>query len=303
MEEARNYKRYRLPHLQETEDSPPVKKMKLRNYDGCNRTKIMKDLLNISFMKQRLEEHDDIEEVESDPVLRNYLMATQNDYGQMFDDTVRSFLSKEGLLTDVDIRGIKDTRQRELMENPNFFASLFQENYKHDYKNPKCRIFDAKLGGLNSRLNRINRKKDLQYLKFRRRVEAEKNKMKKKNKGNDSDNDDGDKGGASKIPTFKTNFEGATDTKPEDDFPDLNNMWKNDTAPKQEQVEETPPRMEGGTLVNSFYKNMENVVNEKKQVKIIKADKKGLPFPLTNLLMIPNGVCLPKFTGINIMVN
>ena len=180
MEEARNYKRYRLPHLQETEDSPPVKKVKLRNYDGCNRTKIMKDLLNISFMKQRLEEHDDIEEVESDPVLRNYLMATQNDYGQMFDDTVRSFLSKEGLLTDVDIRGIKDTRQRELMENPNSFASLFQENYKHDYKNPKCRIFDAKLGGLNSRLNRINRKKDLQYLKFRRRVEAEKNKMKKK---------------------------------------------------------------------------------------------------------------------------
>lgn len=125
----------------------------------------------------------------------------------------------------------------------------------------------------------------------------------KKNKGNDSDNDDGDKGGGSKIPTFETNFYGATDTKPEDDFPDLNSMWKNDTAPKQEQVQETPPRMEGGTLVNSFYKNMENVVNEKKQVKIIKADKKGLPFPLTNLLMIPNGVCLPKFTGINIMVN
>ena len=180
MEEARNYKRYLLPHSQKTEDSPPVKKVKLRNYDRCNRTKILKDLLNISFMRQRLEEDDDIEEVESDPVLRNYLMATQNDYGQMFDDTVRSFLSKERLLTNVDTREIKDTRPRELMENPNCFASLLQENYKHDNKKPKCRIFDPKLGGLNSRLNRIKRKKDLQYLKFRKRVEAEKNKMEKK---------------------------------------------------------------------------------------------------------------------------
>ena len=150
--EVRRYKRYRLPYLELIEDSP-VKKKQFKNYDRYDRTKILSDLLNINYLRQRLEADDDIEEAEKDPVLRNYLMATQSDYGQMLDDTIRSFVSKEETLMDIDIRGIKDHRPRELMENPNSFALLFQENYKHDNKNPRGRVFDYGLGGQKSRSN------------------------------------------------------------------------------------------------------------------------------------------------------
>ena len=43
---------------------------------------------------KKIETDDDIEKVEKDSVLRNYLMDTQSDYGQMLDDTIRSFVSK-----------------------------------------------------------------------------------------------------------------------------------------------------------------------------------------------------------------
>ena len=100
-------------------------------------------------------------------------MATQSDYGYMLDNSIRSFVSKEEMLTDVDIRGIKDHRPREMMENPNFFALLFQENYKCNNKYPRDRVFDYRFGGQNSRFNRLQKEKELQYQEFRRRVELE----------------------------------------------------------------------------------------------------------------------------------
>lgn len=76
--EVRRYKRYRLPYLELVEDSP-VKKKQFKNYDRYDRTKILSDLLNINYLRQRLEADDDIKEAEKDPVLRNYFMATQSD--------------------------------------------------------------------------------------------------------------------------------------------------------------------------------------------------------------------------------
>ena len=45
------------------------------------------------------------------------------------------------------------------MENPNSFALLFQDNYKLNNKNPRGRVFDLRLGGENSRLNRLKKRK------------------------------------------------------------------------------------------------------------------------------------------------
>ena len=59
--------------------------------------------MNINYLRQRLEAVDDSEEAGKDPLLRNYLMATQNDYGQMLDNTIRSFVSKKETSIDVDI--------------------------------------------------------------------------------------------------------------------------------------------------------------------------------------------------------
>ena len=44
-------------------------------------------------------------------------------------------------------------------------------------------------------------------------------------------------------------------------FPDLNPMWG---VSKQEQAEEAPQRMEGGVVLNDFYKDIENLVNKNK---------------------------------------
>ena len=82
-------------------------------------------------------------------------------------------------MTDVDIQGIKVHRPRELMVNPNSFVLLFQENYKQDNKNSRGRVFDYRLGGQNSRFNRLKEEKELQYQEFRSRVELEMRILKK----------------------------------------------------------------------------------------------------------------------------
>ena len=190
-------------------------------------------------------------------------MATQSDYGYMLDNSIRSFVGKEEMLTDVDIRGIKDHRPREMMENPNFFALLFQENYKCNNKYPRDRVFDYRFGGQNSRFNRLQKEKELQYQEFRRRVVLEKKRLKKgdkKDDGDDSDNDKNDR----KIQHFKTNIDGSIDTLPQSplsSFPNLYPMWGTST---QEEVDETPQRMEGGVVLNDFYEDIENAVNKNK---------------------------------------
>ena len=81
------------------------------------------------------------------------------------------------------------------MGNPNSFALLFQENHKHDNKTPWGQAFDYRLGGQNSRFNRLQKEKELQYQEFRRRVELERKRLKKGDKkydGDDSDNDKND---------------------------------------------------------------------------------------------------------------
>ena len=93
--------------------------------------------------------------------------------------SIRSFAGKEETLTDVDIQGIKVHRPRELMVNPNSFVLLFQENYKQDNKNSRGRVFDYRLGGQNSRFNRLKEEKELQYQEFRSRVELEMRILKK----------------------------------------------------------------------------------------------------------------------------
>ena len=106
-------------------------------------------------------------------------------------------------------------------------------------------------------------KKELQYQEFRRRVELEKRRLKKGDKKDDGDDSDDDKNDR-KIPHFKTNVNGSIDILPQallPSFPRLNPMWG---TSKQEQVEETPQRMEDEVVINDFYKDIENVINKNK---------------------------------------
>ena len=86
-----------------------------------------------------------------------------------------------------------------------------------------------------------------------------------------------------KIPHFKTNVNGSIDTLPRallSSFPDLNPVWG---TSKQEQVEETPQRMEDGVVINDFYKDIENVVNTNKidNKFTIRKQRIQIEFPIT----------------------
>ena len=135
--------------------------------------------MNINYFRQRLEADDDIEDVEKGPVLRNYLMATQSDYGEVLDDTIRSFVSKEETLTDVDIQGINVQRPRELMVNLNSFALLFKKIRSTITKTPgvECLITDLEVRTRDS--TDYRKKKEIQYQEDRKRVEQEKRRLKK----------------------------------------------------------------------------------------------------------------------------
>ena len=86
MMEVRRYKRYRLPYLELTEDSPVT--------TGTTEQKFLVIFWIAIIWGKKIETDDDIEEVEKGSVLRNYLMDTQSDYEQMLDDTIRNFVSK-----------------------------------------------------------------------------------------------------------------------------------------------------------------------------------------------------------------
>lgn len=62
-------------------------------------------------------------------------------------------------------------------------------------------------------------------------------------------------------------------------------MWG---TSKQEQLKETPQRMEGGVVINDFYKNIENVLHQKKINKdfAIRKQKMNLKMEFPILMMM-----------------
>ena len=160
-------------------------------------------------------------------------------------------------------------------------------------------------------------KKELQYQEFRRRVELEKRRLKKGDKKDDGDDSDDDKNDR-KIPHFKTNVNGSIDILPQallPSFPRLNPVWG---TSKQEQVEETPQRMEDEVVINDFYKDIENVINKTKWTMSLLLENRELrmEFPITIRMnssiylimtslppMITNDICSPEDFGTLINMN
>ena len=156
--------------------------------------------------------------------MKKLLTANHSSYGNMLRTAMSSFVTKNQKLSSTDIRGQIDPRPRVFMKNPNAFALLFQDKYKHNNKNPRARFN-----------NYIGRKDDYHVRKrqFREKVEREKRKLKSDKKrrkiddGDDfDDNDDptyrDDKGNI--IPAFKTKDDG-TNNNLLDGALDLNNFW------------------------------------------------------------------------------
>ena len=272
-------KRYKLPFLN-TDDSH-IRKIRFTNYDKYDRREALKKFLDVSFVRHKLEADEELELIENDPTMKNFLTANRSSYGNMLRIAMSSFVTKNQKLSSTDVRGQIDPRPRDLMENPNVFALLFQDKYKHGNKNPRAR-FD----------NYIGRKDDC-HVRKREFREKEKRKLesdKKRRKIDDGDSfDDKDDpiysdGERNIIPAFKTKDD-RTNNNLLDGALNLNNFWNSwgkethpgenpEAAPKtiskpgaSEHGEEMldvddEDRKEADVTLNRFFQNVEREANK-----------------------------------------
>ena len=67
------------------------------------------------------------------------LVANQISYGRAMDHVMKTFVTREQKLSNVDIRGQNNPKPKVFLKNPNSTALLFQDHYKFDQRNPKGR--------------------------------------------------------------------------------------------------------------------------------------------------------------------
>ena len=95
-----------------------------------------KKFLDVSLVRYKLEADEELELIKNDKTMKNFLMANHISDANMLRTAMSSFMTKNQKISSAGIRGQIDPRPRVLMENPNAFALLFQDKYKHKNKNP-----------------------------------------------------------------------------------------------------------------------------------------------------------------------
>ena len=83
------------------------------------------------------------------------MMATQSSYGRMIDEVMKTFVTREQELNNVEIRGKNDPKPKIFAENPNSFPLFFKDLYRFDNRNPKAKAFSKYL--LNKYLHLSNK--------------------------------------------------------------------------------------------------------------------------------------------------
>ena len=109
----RKIKRYKLPFLN-TEDSH-VRKIRFMNYDKHDRSEALKKFLDVSFVRHKLEADEELELIENNTTMKNFLTANHSSYGNMLRTAMSSLVTKNQKLSSTDIRGQFDPRLRVLM--------------------------------------------------------------------------------------------------------------------------------------------------------------------------------------------
>ena len=145
------------------------KKIRFTNYDKYDRRKTLKKFLDGSYLRHKIDDEEDTENFENDPVTSRFVMATQSSYGRMMDGAMKTFVTTEQGLSNVEIRGKNDPKPKIFTENPNSFALFFKDLYKFNNRNPKAKAFSKYL--LNKYIHLSDEKK------FREKVEKEKCKL------------------------------------------------------------------------------------------------------------------------------
>ena len=117
-------KRCKLPLLN-TDDSH-VRKIRFANHDKHDRREALKKFPDVSFVRHNLEADKELELIESNPTVENFLTANHSSYGNMLTAAMSSFVTKNQKLSSTDIRGQIDPRPWVLTENSNVLLCFFK---------------------------------------------------------------------------------------------------------------------------------------------------------------------------------
>ena len=63
-------------------------------------------------MRHQLDAKEDTEQLENDPMTSRFLVTNQSSYSRAMDHVMKSFVTREQKLSNVDIRGLNDPKLR-----------------------------------------------------------------------------------------------------------------------------------------------------------------------------------------------
>ena len=98
-------------------DNKPV--VRFTNYDKYGRREALKKFLDASYLKHQLDVEEDMEQLESDPMTSRFLAANQSSYSRAMDHVMKTFVTREQELSNLDLRGQSDPKPEVFLENLN----------------------------------------------------------------------------------------------------------------------------------------------------------------------------------------
>ena len=199
---------YHMPHMRLLDDDR--KKIRITNYGKYDRRKAHKKFVDASYLRHKIDDEEDMKNIENDLVTSRFMMMMQSCYGQMIDEAMKTFVTREQELSSVEIRGkmTLNLKSKIFAKNLNLFALFFKGLYKFANRNPKGKAFSKYL--LNKYLHLPDEKK-IRRWKWKNVNYYRKETVRKKSDDDDhdelDDNDDRIYGDEKNkiIPAFKTN--------------------------------------------------------------------------------------------------
>ena len=94
----------------------------------------------MNYIRHKVEADEELELIENNPLMKNFLTANHSSYGNMINTAMESFVTKNQRLSSTDIKGKINPRPNVLMENPDACTLLSKDKYKHDNKNPRVKF-------------------------------------------------------------------------------------------------------------------------------------------------------------------
>ena len=105
----RKRKLYQMPFMRRIDDKPVLR---FTNYDQYNKKETLKKFLGASYLRHQLDVKEDMEQLENDQMTSRLLVANQSSYGRAMDHVMKTFVTREQELSNMDISGQNDPKPR-----------------------------------------------------------------------------------------------------------------------------------------------------------------------------------------------